>query len=138
MTWAALFGGHADVSASGRRSEEWTGEEGVALGSVSAMRKMSSARIFEDGELNVTLRMQNHSGLAKILEVRDRVPEVMRIKEGSNYILMELGPRRRLSLNIQSSAHLEGFTVLDQSQYEFKTHLACFTKKKSCMSTTIS
>ena len=59
LTWAALFGGHADVSASGRRSEEWTGEEGVALGSVSAMRKMSSARIFEDGELNVTLRMQN-------------------------------------------------------------------------------
>ena len=81
LTWAALFGGHADVASSGRRAEEWTGEEGVALGSVLAMRKLSGARIFEDGELTVTLRMQNNSGLAKILEVRDRVPEVMRIKE---------------------------------------------------------
>jgi len=45
------------------------------------MRKLSGARIFEDGELTVTLRMQNNSGLAKILEVRDRVPEVMRIKK---------------------------------------------------------
>ena len=94
LTWAALFGGHADVASSGRRADEWTGEEGVALGSVLAMRKLSGSRIFEDGELTVTLRMQNNSGLAKILEVRDRVPEVMRIKEGSNYILMELGPRR--------------------------------------------
>ena len=34
------------------------------------------------------------STLSKILEVKDTVPEVMRIKEGANYILMELGPRR--------------------------------------------
>ena len=27
LTWAALFGGHADVASSGRRAEEWTGEE---------------------------------------------------------------------------------------------------------------
>ena len=94
LTWAALIGNHADVASSGRRAEEWSGEEGVALGNVVAMRKLSSARMFEDGELNVTLRMQNTSSLPKILEVRDRVPEVMRIKEGANYILMELGPRR--------------------------------------------
>ena len=61
LTWAALFGGHADVAATGRRAEEWSGEEGAALNSVSAMRKLSSARIFEDGELSVTLRMQNLS-----------------------------------------------------------------------------
>ena len=77
LTWAALFGGHADVASSGRRADEWSGEEGIALGSVIAMRKLSSARLFEDGELNVTLRMQNNSPLPKILEVRDRVPEVL-------------------------------------------------------------
>ena len=68
LTWASLFGGHADVASSGRRADEWTGEEGVALGSVTALRKLSSARIFEDGELNITLKMQNHSSLAKILD----------------------------------------------------------------------
>ena len=65
LTWAALFGGHADVASSGRRADEWSGEEGIALGSVIAMRKLSSARLFEDGELNVTLRMQNNSPLPK-------------------------------------------------------------------------
>ena len=112
LTWAALFGGHADVASSGRRSEEFTGEEGMALGNVSAMRKMSSARLFEDGELSVTLRMQNHSGLAKILEVRDRVPEVMRIKSGSNYILMELGPRRETFIEYTVECPLRGFYSL--------------------------
>ena len=48
LTWAALYGGHADVASSGRRAEEWTGEEGVALSNLSAMRKLSGARIFED------------------------------------------------------------------------------------------
>jgi hypothetical protein len=85
LTWAALFGGHADVASSGRRADEWTGEEGVALGSVTAMRKLSSARIFEDGELNITLRMQNHSSLAKILEVRDRVPVICTIFDAHHF-----------------------------------------------------
>ena len=61
LTWAALFGGHADVAASGRRAEEWSGEEGVSLSNVSAMRKLSSARIFEDGEVGVHfLQMKTH------------------------------------------------------------------------------
>ena len=112
LTWAALFGGHADVASTGRRADEWKGEEGAALGNVSAMRKLSSARIFEDGELDVTLRMQNHSSLAKILEVRDRVPEVMRIKKGSNYILMELGPRRETLIEYTVECPLRGFYSL--------------------------
>ena len=40
LTWAALIGNHADVASSGRRAEEWSGEEGVALGNVVAMRKL--------------------------------------------------------------------------------------------------
>jgi hypothetical protein len=43
LTWAVLFGGHADVALSGRRVDEWTGEEGVVFGSVFAMRKLSGS-----------------------------------------------------------------------------------------------
>ena len=118
-------------------AEEWTGEEGVALGSVLAMRKLSGARIL-DGELTVTLRMQNNSGLAKILEVRDRVPEVMRIKEGSNYILMELGPRRETYIEYTLECPLRGFYSIGPVAVEYKIRSACFTRKKKCMSTTIS
>ena len=109
LTYAALFTSHADVSASGRRSDEWEGEEGIALSNITAMRKLSSARVFEDGEVAVTLRMQNHSPLAKTLEVRDRVPEVMRMKEGANYVLMELGPRRETFIEYTVECPLRGF-----------------------------
>ena len=130
LTWAALFGGHADVASSGRRSDEWSGEEGMALGSVIAMRKLSSARLFEDGELSVTLRMQNDSPLAKILEVRDRVPEVMRIKEGSNYILMELGPRRETFIEYTIECPLRGFYSIGPVAVRIQDPFGLFHKEK--------
>ena len=110
LTWAALRAAHADVAASGRRiDEDDESEEAPALASLSAMRKISAARIFEDGEIQVTLRLQNHSPLSKILEVKDTVPEVMRIKEGANYILMELGPRRETLIEYTVECPLRGF-----------------------------
>jgi len=130
LTWAALFGGHADVASSGRRSKEWTGEEGVALSNVSAMRKLSGARIFEDGEIDVTLRMQNHSALSKILEVKDRVPEVMRIKKGANYILMELGPRRETFIEYTVDCPLRGFYSLGPVAIRIQDPFGLFHKEK--------
>ena len=130
LTWAALFGGHADVAASGRRAEEWSGEEGVSLSNVSAMRKLSSARIFEDGEVGVTLRMQNHSALGKILEVKDRVPEVMRIKDGANYILMELGPRRETFIEYTVECPLRGFYSLGPVAVRVQDPFGLFHKEK--------
>ena len=76
LTWAAFMSNHADVSSSGRRVEDADSDEGIQLNSIVALRKISSARIFEDGEIEVTLRLQNRSNLSKIIEVRDRVPEV--------------------------------------------------------------
>ena len=75
-------------------------DSGVALQSIVAMRKLSSARVFEDGEIDVVLRIQNRSTLSKVLEVRDRVPEVMRIKKGANYVLMELGGRKETEISL--------------------------------------
>jgi len=130
LTYAALFAGHADVAASGRRMDEWTGEEGVALSNVSAMRKLSSARVFEDGEVEITLRMQNHSALSKILEVRDRVPEVMRIKKGANYILMELGPRRETFIEYTVECPLRGFYSIGPVAIRIQDTFGLFHKEK--------
>ena len=113
LTWAALKAGHADVASSGRRLEEKTDEEaGVSLSNLSAMRKLSAARVFEDGEVEITLRVQNHSPLSKVLEVRDSLPEVMRIKKGANYILMELGPRRETMIEYTIECPLRGFYTI--------------------------
>ena len=99
LTWAAFRTAHADVASSGRRVDDADSDEGIQLHTISALRRISSARIFEDGEIDVTLRIQNRSNLSKVLEVRDRVPEVMRIKKGANYVLMELGPQRETEIS---------------------------------------
>ncbi len=130
LTYAALFSGHADVAASGRRMDEWMGEEGVALSNVSAMRKLSTARVFEDGEVEITLRMQTHSALPKILEVRDRVPEVMRIKKGANYILMELGPRRETFIEYTVECPLRGFYSVGPVAVRVQDTFGMFHKEK--------
>ena len=112
LTWAAFMSNHADVSSSGRRVEDADSDEGIQLNSIVALRKISSARIFEDGEIEVTLRLQNRSNLSKIIEVRDRVPEVMRIKKGANYVLMELGPQRETTISYTIETPLRGFYTI--------------------------
>ena len=99
LTYAAFRTTHADVASSGRRLEDNESDEGIQLGGISALRKVSSSRVFEDGEIDVVLRIQNRTPTAKIIEVRDRVPEVMRIKKGANYVLMELGGRRETEIS---------------------------------------
>lgn len=130
LTYAALFSGHADVAASGRRAEEWEGEEGAVFANLSAMRKLSAARLFEDGEVKVTLRMQNHSALSKVIEVRDRVPEVMRIKEGANYILMEIGPRRETFIEYTIETPLRGFYTIGPVSIRMQDTFGLFHKEK--------
>ena len=109
LTYAAFRTTHADVASSGRRLEDAESDVGIALQSIVAMRKLSSARVFEDGEIDVVLRIQNRSTLSKVLEVRDRVPEVMRIKKGANYVLMELGGRKETEISYTIEAPLRGF-----------------------------
>ena len=112
LTWAAFMSNHADVSSSGRRIGDENRNDGVQLNSIVALRKISSSRIFEDGEIEVTLRLQNKSNLAKIVEVRDRVPEVMRVKKGANYVLMELGPQRETTIRYTIETPLRGFYTI--------------------------
>ena len=131
LTWAALRASHADVAASGRRMEERSDEEGgVSLSRLSAMRKLSSARVFEDGEVDVTLRIQNHSPLSKVLEVRDSLPEVMRIKKGANYILMELGPRRETLIEYTVECPLRGFYTIGPVCIRIQDSFGLFHKEK--------
>ena len=131
LTWAALRAAHADVAATGRRiDEDEDSEDAPTLASLSAMRKVSAARIFEDGEIQVTLRLQNHSPLSKILEVKDTVPEVMRIKEGANYILMELGPRRETLIEYTVECPLRGFYTLGPVSIRVQDPFGLFHKEK--------
>ena len=95
------------------------------------MRKLSGARIFEDGELNSHVDgCKIIQVLAKILEVRDRVPEVMRIKEGANYILMELGPRRETLIEYTVECPLRGFYSVGPVAVRIQDPFGLFHKEK--------
>ena len=112
LTYAAFRTSHADVASAGRRLEDIESDEGIQLGGISALRKVSSSRVFEDGEIDVVLRIQNRTPMPKIIEIRDRVPEVMRIKKGANYVLMELGGRRETEISYTIETPLRGFYTI--------------------------
>ena len=57
LTYAAFRTTHADVASSGRRLDDADTDSGVALQSIVAMRKLSSARVFEDGEILYKFKM---------------------------------------------------------------------------------
>ena len=76
LTWAALRTAHGDVASSGRRLEEAVLDEGIQLQSIVAMRKTSTSRVFEDGEIDVTLRIQNRSAIAKVLRSEEHTSEL--------------------------------------------------------------
>ena len=130
LTYAAFRSSHADVSSSGRRADEWAGDEGFSLSRLRAMRRVSTGRTFEDGEVEVTLRLQNHSRGSLIVEVRDRVPEVMRLKEGANYVLMELGPRRETEIAYTLECPLRGFYSLGPVSVRAQDTFALFHKER--------
>ena len=54
LTWAAFRTTNADVSSSGRRLDDDNSSGGIALQNLVALRKLSSARVFEDGEIDVS------------------------------------------------------------------------------------
>ena len=130
LTYAAFRTSHADVSASGRRLEDQEFDEGVEFRNLNAMRQLSQARVFEDSDIDVTLRIQNLSNLSRILEVRDSVPEVMRVKKGANYALMELGGRRETELKYSLECPLRGFYTVGPVAVRVQDTFGLFHREK--------
>ena len=129
LTYAAFRTSHADVAATGRRMEDQDFDEGVQFRNLNAMRQLSQARVFEDSDIDITLRIQNLSNLSKILEVRDSVPEVMRVKKGANYALMELGGRRETELKY-TGVPLRGFYTIGPVAVRVQDTFGLFHREK--------
>jgi len=81
---------------------------GLRLGNVLPIRHISSERIFEDGDVSVNLELINRGGNTGFLEVRDRVPRQIRIKEGSNYLIINLKHNEKTVINYRLEAPLRG------------------------------
>ena len=60
---------------------------------LTADREMSQEKIFEDGTVKVELRILNQGGKTGFLEVRDKLPRTIQLKEGTNYTYLNLNPK---------------------------------------------
>ncbi|MCD6383704.1 MAG: DUF58 domain-containing protein [Thermoplasmata archaeon] len=60
---------------------------------LAAERKLSHEKIFEDGTAKAELLIVNRGGKTGFLEVRDKLPRQVQIKEGTNYTYLNLNPK---------------------------------------------
>jgi uncharacterized protein (DUF58 family) len=91
----------------------------LRLGSVFPIRRISSERIFEDGDVEVELELLNKGGRTGFLEVRDKLPRQIRIKEGSNYLIVDLKSGEKSSIRYSVVAPLRG--IFDIGPVSFRS-----------------
>ena len=75
---------------------------------LTADREMSNEKIFEDGTVKVELRILNQGGKTGFLEVRDKLPKTLQLKEGTNYTYLNLNPKGATRLKYQIKCPLKG------------------------------
>ena len=75
---------------------------------LTADRDMSHEKIFEDGTVKVELRILNQGGKTGFLEVRDKLPRVLQLKDGTNYTYLNLNPKGATRLKYTIKCPLKG------------------------------
>jgi uncharacterized protein (DUF58 family) len=98
---------------------------------LTADREMSQEKIFEDGTVKVELRILNQGGKTGFLEVRDKLPRTIQLKEGTNYTYLNLNPKGATRLKYTIKCPLKG--VYKVGPITLRTHdpLNMFYKEKT-------
>ena len=81
----------------------------VRVSRVVPSRKISSEKLFEDGDISVQLSLHNKSlTRTGFLEVRDKLPKQIDVREGSNYLILDMRGGERTMINYRLVAPLRG------------------------------
>lgn len=86
---------------------EYPKRAGRKKSDMSITRKLSAERVFEDGEIDVELIIVNKKG-SGIIEIRDKIPKEVRIKKGSNHVMLNLIPNSEVSVKYTVECPLMG------------------------------
>ncbi len=79
---------------------------------LAASRALSGEKIFEDGQIIVDLKLQNRGARTGFLEVRDKLPKQLNIREGSNYLIVDLKQHESTTIRYKLEAPLKGIYTL--------------------------
>jgi uncharacterized protein (DUF58 family) len=80
----------------------------LRVGNVLPLRRISAERIFEEGDVHVELELVNKGGRTGFLEVRDKLPRHIKLKDGSNYLIMDLRSGEKSSIHYTIVAPIRG------------------------------
>lgn len=80
----------------------------LRLGTVLPVRTISAERLFEEGDVDISLDLVNRGGRTGFIEVRDKLPRQLDLRRGSNYLLIDLRPGERKRLNYTVMAPIRG------------------------------
>ncbi|MBM4249274.1 MAG: DUF58 domain-containing protein [Euryarchaeota archaeon] len=81
----------------------------VRVSRVVPARKISSEKLFEDGDVSVQLMLHNKRlTRTGFLEVRDKLPKQLDVREGSNYLILDMRGGEKATINYRFVAPLRG------------------------------
>ncbi|MEM4729692.1 MAG: DUF58 domain-containing protein [Thermoplasmata archaeon] len=81
----------------------------VRVSRVIPQRRLSSEKLFEDGDITVQLSLHNKSlTRTGFLEVRDKVPKQLDVRDGSNYLIVDLRGGEKTTISYRIVAPLRG------------------------------
>jgi uncharacterized protein (DUF58 family) len=101
----------------------------LKLGNVLPIRKVSSERIFEDGDVDIELELINKGGRTGFLEVRDKLPRQIKIRDGSNYLIVDLKSGEKTSIRYSIVAPLRGIFDLGPVSFRAQDVYGLFYKE---------
>ncbi|MEW5760954.1 MAG: DUF58 domain-containing protein [Candidatus Thermoplasmatota archaeon] len=101
------------------------------LSRVIPVRKVSSEKIFEDGEITAELELINRGSRTGFLEVRDKIPRQVDLKEGSNYIIVDLAGGETTTMRYRFVAPLRGIYPIGPIMLRSQDNFGLFYKELS-------
>ncbi|MEW5761246.1 MAG: hypothetical protein AB1779_10835, partial [Candidatus Thermoplasmatota archaeon] len=101
------------------------------LSRVIPVRKVSSEKIFEDGEITADLELINRGSRTGFLEVRDKIPRQVDLKEGSNYIIVDLAGGETTTMRYRFVAPLRGIYPIGPIMLRSQDNFGLFYKELS-------
>lgn len=103
----------------------------VRLPRVIPHRRISSEKTFEGGDITAELDIINKGGRTGFLEVRDKLPQQLDIKEGSNYLIVDLKNNEATTIRYRFESPLRGIFQIGPINLRSQDVYALFYKEAS-------
>ena len=97
---------------------------------IDVSHSISSARVFEDDKVEVTLHLQNKGRSIPFLEIYDKLPGKLQIEKNSNYSILSLKEDEEITIKYKILCPIRGYYHIGPPHFRIKDYLGMFYKEK--------